>query len=1588
ISGFFDDLDPQAGQVTWKQMADRVAVTWSAVREVSTSNANSFQIELFFDGYIRITHLGLDATDGLIGLSKGTGVPVDYQPRDFSLYTAGSTAQPSFVLHPSTQSVQAGANVVLTASASGPAPLSYQWFKNDQVIPGAEGASLTLSSAQLADSGSYRVVAANINGGVSSNTGVLTVAKGTATVELQNLAQVFSGSARSVTAVTNPPGLTVNITYDGAGAAPVNAGNYAVVVTVNDANYEGTASGTLTVARASQTLSFAAIADQLATATVNLSAMGGASGEPVVFEVTSGLAQISGGQVLSFTGSGAVSVRASQAGNGNYNAAAPVTRSFTVSQAVATVNVSNGVYTFDGSAKGVMASTVPAGLPVTVFYNGSTTVPVNAGNYAVLALVNHPLYQGTGNGTLTINRASQTLSFAAIADQLATATVNLSAMAGASGEPVVFEVTSGLAQISGGQVLSFTGSGAVSVRASQAGNGNYNAADPVTRSFTVSKAVATVNLSGGPYTFDGSAKGVTVSTVPAELPITILYDGSATVPVNAGDYVVQASVDHALYQGTASGNLVIEKAEQTLQFAALEDRVVTDQVLLSATGGGSGNAVVFSVTGGPGVITNGTLTFTGAGQVSVTASQEGNDNFKAAAPIVRTFNVTRAPAVISLSGTTQYFDGNPRPVTVTTQPAGLEFSLTYNGSGTAPSAEGSYEVQATVDTALYSGSVTGTLTILRPRLVVESGAAVLNPGTSSLEFGKTLPGGTASLTVTVRNGGTGVLANLSASLAGTDAAVFSAAPSLPAQLAAGESAALTISFNPSAEGRRSAQFRVQSSDVSTPVFDVALTGLGDHRADREVTAPEEAAEPVLADSIPWNDSAAGVYDGLLHDTADGGRLVGAIEALTVTKPKAGSGTGGAFSGKLRLPGRTVALKGSLDGEGRLLLNLPQKEGAVTGELQLMSTPAGHALRGALFWQAFQMQADLPRAAYDKTHIASTSLSGAYTMLLPGPDERSASVPGGDGWAVVTVTPTGQANASGRLADGTAFTDSGFVSAEGQFSLFAEIYRTAIKGRVGGRLTLRDVPDTSDFDGRVQWMKFADSRETAYPEGFQQELQALGSRYSKPAAGQRVLAQLEDAEPNASLGLSGGPLPASAQGEIERVISWLPTHKLIHYGPETLTATVNSAQGLLTGSYQAPGGTKISFLGAAFQKQGLAAGYFLAAGGGGALRIVPGTSFVHPGSEGAGDLASAASPDTAAPQVTTTQAGWNDAAAGTFHGVLKTEGGIQGGIENLVLSARRTFTAMLWVQGVRYPVRGEFDASGKAVLSTDGGAVTAELQLTQDGDGAWLISGTVTKDGDSFVVDAQELPVYAKGTSSPQAGSYTLAVLAPEILEVGQPGGDGHALLKVAASGVCTGALTLADGTTATLAGHVSRQGEWSLHRSLYGSTGGYVAGKVAFREVAATSDADGVWHWYKPAGATPKSALFRDAFATERRVIACRYAAPGKNQRGWVALGEHVHNVWLRLTGADVSTLANVQVDELDRVMTWTTANKLIYYGPEKITVTYNPASGLVSGSVVDARKGINQKFAGVLLQKQGLVTGSFQTTSQTGRFVMQRREP
>ena len=89
-SALWDDLNPSVGgTVSWKDTGQSIVVTYENVPEYSTSNDNTFQIEFFDSGDLRLSWLNIDLADAVVGLSAGTGSDPDFLPTDLSGLTTG-----------------------------------------------------------------------------------------------------------------------------------------------------------------------------------------------------------------------------------------------------------------------------------------------------------------------------------------------------------------------------------------------------------------------------------------------------------------------------------------------------------------------------------------------------------------------------------------------------------------------------------------------------------------------------------------------------------------------------------------------------------------------------------------------------------------------------------------------------------------------------------------------------------------------------------------------------------------------------------------------------------------------------------------------------------------------------------------------------------------------------------------------------------------------------------------------------------------------------------------------------------------------------------------------------------------------------------------------------------------------------------------------------------------------------------------------------------------------------------------------------------------------------------------------------------
>ncbi len=106
---------------------------------------------------------------------------------------------PVFSVQPADKESYPGGTVTFTASATGAAPVSYQWRKNGANLAGATTDSLTLSNIQGSDAATYGVLATDANGSTPSAAASLTVLSGIAPYIISQTTSIVAPLGASAT---------------------------------------------------------------------------------------------------------------------------------------------------------------------------------------------------------------------------------------------------------------------------------------------------------------------------------------------------------------------------------------------------------------------------------------------------------------------------------------------------------------------------------------------------------------------------------------------------------------------------------------------------------------------------------------------------------------------------------------------------------------------------------------------------------------------------------------------------------------------------------------------------------------------------------------------------------------------------------------------------------------------------------------------------------------------------------------------------------------------------------------------------------------------------------------------------------------------------------------------------------------------------------------------------------------------------------------------------------------------------------------------------------------------------------------------
>lgn len=532
----------------------------------------------------------------------------------------------------------------------------------------------------------------------------------------------------AINSVDNAATVYLRITYSGATNA---AGNCRIDNVVINASPFALGNQTITGFPTTDTRTYGIAPYNITGVT------GGGSGNPVTFASDNpAIASVSGNTVtINSVGAGTVHITASQAGNGSYNAATDVIQTLTVNKATQIITFGSLINRNDvdanfqltatggGSTSPVLYTSSLTSVAQIVNSNVSTTPDPN-GNWVDIT--------GAGQTTITASQAgdgnylaatsvqqTQIIINTSLSPQIITfnplanktygdANFQLTATGGGSANPVTYTSSDPsiavIVNISGvvdpnGTYVKIIGPGTTTITASQAGDGvTYNPATPVPQSFTVDKKTLTV--SGATVDTRAYNAGVAATISNASLNGVISPDvvnfatlngtfadpnANTGIAVTANLTLGGADAAKYLLQQPTGLTGTITQATQTITFTGpLANRSPGDANFNYTATASSGLTVSFT-SGTPSVITivSGSLAHVGViGSSLITATQAGNQNYTAAAPVALTQNVVAAAPVSIFANLIN--DANPSLANPFTAGQTVNSNITVSGIGRGP----------------------------------------------------------------------------------------------------------------------------------------------------------------------------------------------------------------------------------------------------------------------------------------------------------------------------------------------------------------------------------------------------------------------------------------------------------------------------------------------------------------------------------------------------------------------------------------------------------------------------------------------------------------------------------------------------------------------------------------------------------------------------------------------------------------------------------------------------------------------------------------------------------------------------------------
>jgi hypothetical protein len=487
----------------------------------------------------------------------------------------GVAVAPSITAQPNNESILVGQTATFSVTASGTAPLSYQWWKSGAAITGATSASYTTATESASDSGAqFSVVVSNSAGNFTSNAATLSVTTSPAApfITTQPANQtIFAGQTATFSVIANGTsplsyqwrknGTTISGATSATYTTPVemtsDSGALFSVVVSNSAGNVTSNSATLTVnpdpvapSITSQPASQTITAGQTATFSVTASGT-----TPLSYQWQKNGTAISGATSSSYT-----TLAETTSDNGAQFIVV-------VSNSAGTVTSNTAVLTVNPVAPSITTQpsshTITAGQTATFSVTASGTAPLShqwRKNGTAISGATSSSYT-TPAETTSDNGAQFTVvvsnSAGSVTSNAATLTVN-AATPGAL-TPSRTSLTFGNVIVSSNSILgvNFTNSGSINITVSSVTiSGAFTASGISNGQIITPGQVVTLNVTFAPAATGSVTGNVTVVSNASNSPTSINLSGSGVLAHSATlNWTASTStvIGYNVYRGTVLG---------------------------------------------------------------------------------------------------------------------------------------------------------------------------------------------------------------------------------------------------------------------------------------------------------------------------------------------------------------------------------------------------------------------------------------------------------------------------------------------------------------------------------------------------------------------------------------------------------------------------------------------------------------------------------------------------------------------------------------------------------------------------------------------------------------------------------------------------------------------------------------------------------------------------------------------------------------------------------------------------------------------------------------------------------------------------